>query len=245
MAHNVFITGGTKGIGRAAAEAILHSEETKSVLLTYATDEATALCCKDELGTLFPSKDIRLMRLDVSDPDAPGLVMDAFRSSEWYPDAVVYNANLTYREPFGAYEPAEWRKVFEANVHFPVFLTEALAPRMSRGGVFVFTGSMMAVEPHGTSLAYAVTKSAVHALVRNLVKHLEPYGHRTVGIAPGFVDTEWQKDKPLEIRHNIEGKVALHRFASPQEIGELFRVAVENGYLNGDILTASGGYSYR
>lgn len=243
--QRILITGGTKGIGRAAAEALLASKQTTAVWLTYASDLEGAEACADTLTKQYPDKQIHLSRLDVSDPAAPQTILEEMSARAWIPTAVLYNANLTYREPFGAYDPEEWRRVFEANVHFPVFLTQALAPQMAAGGVFVFTGSMMAVQPHGTSLAYGVTKSAVHALVRNLVKHLEPYHLRTVGIAPGFVDTEWQKTKPAEIRHSIENKVALHRFATPEEIGAVFRLAVENSYLNGDLLTISGGYSYQ
>lgn len=245
MRHKILITGGTKGIGRAAAEALLACEQTDAVWLTYASDSAAAAACRDELLSRYPTKELYISQLDVAAPEAPQQVLDEAKALGWYPTAVLFNANLTYREPFGAYDADAWRRVFDANVHFPVFLTEKLAPLMEPGGVFVFTGSMMAVEPHGTSLAYAVTKSAVHALVRNLVKHIEPYRHRTVGIAPGFVDTEWQKNKPAEIRRNIENKVALHRFATPEEIGEVFRLAVENSYLNGDIITVSGGYSYK
>ncbi len=245
MPNRILITGGTKGIGRAAAEALLASPQTEAVWLTYATDAVSAECCRAELQSAHPGKEVSVFALDVTDPDAPKQVVDRIVATGKCPTAVLYNANITYREEFGAYDPAKWAATFAGNVHFPVFLTQMLAPMMPRGGVFVFTGSMMAVQPHGTSLAYGVTKSAVHALVRNLVKHLEPYQHRTVGIAPGFVDTEWQKNKPAEIRQSIEKKVALHRFATPDEVGELFRLAVENTYLNGDIITISGGYCYQ
>ena len=116
---------------------------------------------------------------------------------------------------------------------------------MKSGSAIIFTGSMMAIHPHSVSLSYGVTKSAVHGLVTNLVKHLEPFGIRVAGIAPGFVDTEWQKTKPTDVRKSIEGKVASHRFASPEEVGQVFKMVAENEYFNGDIISLSGGYSYK
>ena len=77
------------------------------------------------------------------------------------------------------------------------------------------------------------------------MKHLEPYGIRVNAVAPGFVDTEWQKNKPAEIRRNIENKVALHRFATPDEVAEAFLFLLANAYCNGEVLTLDGGYSFR
>jgi 3-oxoacyl-[acyl-carrier protein] reductase len=103
----------------------------------------------------------------------------------------------------------------------------------------------MGIYPHSVSLAYGVTKSAVHALVKNLVKFLAPYGIRVNGVAPGFVDTEWQKEKPLEIRRSIEGKVSLGRFCEPEEIAEVYKMVIGNSYLTGEIIVVDGGYSYK
>ncbi len=104
---------------------------------------------------------------------------------------------------------------------------------------------MMAVLPHGTSLAYGVTKSAVHALAKNLVKCFEGKNVNVNAIAPGFVETEWQKDKPIEIRNNICNKTALRRFATVEEIADAVKFCINNPYVNGSIIEVSGGYCYK
>ena len=109
----------------------------------------------------------------------------------------------------------------------------------------VFTGSLMGIQPHSVSLAYGVTKSAVHALVKNMVKFLVPYELRVNAVAPGFVDTEWQKTKPAEIRRNIENKVSLGRFCDPEELAEVYKMLIENSYFNGEVVVVDGGYSYK
>ena len=82
-------------------------------------------------------------------------------------------------------------------------------------------------------------------VAQNLVKFMAPYKIRVNAIAPGFVDTDWQKTKPAEIRRNIENKIALERFCDPDELAEIYKLIVENNYLNGEIITVSGGYSYK
>lgn len=245
MGHKVLVTGGSKGIGLAAIEAMVKRADVEEVCFTYNSDGERAMEVLEMLGNAYEDVVFHTCHLDVTNPLEGEALEEALEQIDFVPTVVCFNANVTNRSPLEELDMDEWRKLFQANVHFPVEMTKRLAPKMAEGGLFLFTGSMMAVQPHSVSLGYGVSKSAVHAVVTNLVKHLEPYKHRVVGIAPGFVDTEWQKSKPAEIRANIEAKVALHRFASPEEVGSLFAYVLENGYFNGDILTLSGGYSYR
>ena len=109
----------------------------------------------------------------------------------------------------------------------------------------VFIASLLGVHPHSMSLAYGVTKSAVIALAKNLVKYFEGTDTTVNAIAPGFVETEWQKTKPKEIRENIIRKTAVKRFATPNEIADTVRFCLENGFVNGSVIEVSGGYSFK
>ena len=160
-------------------------------------------------------------------------------------DGLVFNSGMTCRDPFEELSFEDWDRVFFANVHFPVFLLQKIVGRINKGGSIVFTGSLMGIQPHSVSLAYGVTKSAVHALVKNMVKFLVPYELRVNAVAPGFVDTEWQKTKPAEIRRNIENKVSLGRFCDPDELAEVYKMLIENSYFNGEVVVVDGGYSYK
>jgi 3-oxoacyl-[acyl-carrier protein] reductase len=103
----------------------------------------------------------------------------------------------------------------------------------------------MGVYPHGTSLAYGVTKAAVHALALNLVKCFEGTDTTVNAIAPGFVETEWQATKPQHIRDNIYAKSAVKRFATPDEVADAVRFCINNGFVNGSVLEISGGYCFK
>lgn len=235
------ITGGTKGIGLAVAR--LWASKGYSLILTYGHDQEAARSAAAELAAHAPV--VELLEADATGTAGIDAIADALSERDITLRAVVMNAGITCRTPFEEITIEEWQQVFFANVHFPTFLIQRLLPRIERGGCVLFTGSLMGIEPHGMALPYGVSKSAVHALTRNLVKHLEPYGIRVNAVAPGFVDTEWQKTKPAEIRRSIESKVALHRFALPEEIAGAFLFLLTNAYCNGEILTLDGGYSFR
>jgi 3-oxoacyl-[acyl-carrier protein] reductase len=242
MAKCACITGGTRGIGRAVADAL--AAGGYDLVLTYAADNDAARRAGMELWQRF-GVEVHVVQADISTPEALGKLCGYLEEKNLFLDALVFNAGLTCRTPFTEMQPEEWERVFFANVHFPVFFLQAVVGRLRTGGCVVFTGSRMVDAPHSVSLAYGVSKAAVHALVKNLVKFLQPYGVRVNGVAPGFVDTEWQRAKPAEIRQSIESKVAAGRFCRPEELGEVYRMLIESAYMNGEIVTVDGGYSYK
>ena len=239
----VLITGGTKGIGRAVAECLAKSGY--QLVLTFASDVEAAERARTELASHY-GVEVHALQADNADITmSVELINRHLEERQLYLDAIIMNAGQTCRDAFEEIRWEDWERVFRANVHFPVFLLQRVVGRIRKGGSVVFTGSLMGIEPHSVSLAYGVTKSAVHSLVRNLVKFLVPYEVRVNGVAPGFVDTEWQKTQPAEIRRNIERKVALGRFCEPEEVAEVYKMLIENKYFNGEIVVVDGGYSYK
>lgn len=242
MSKWVLITGGTKGIGKSVAFCLARTGY--NLLLTYCSDEIVANTTAENIRK-ETDVNVNLIQVDVSDKQSIETISDYLSAYSLTLDALVFNAGLTYRKSFEEMDLVEWERLFFANVHFPVFLLQKIIGRINGGGSVVFTGSLMGIEPHATSLLYGVSKSAVHALTKNLVKFLSPYQIRINAVAPGFVDTEWQKDKPEEIRRNIENKLALGRFCDPDELAGVYKMLIENSYFNGEVVAVSGGYSYK
>lgn len=242
MEKYAFITGGTKGIGKAVAECL--AKAGYQLILTFASDVQRADEVRMGLAHQYGIS-VQVLQADSSDMNSIETIAAYLENKKIRLEALVLNAGLTCRDTFEKMQFADWQRVFTANVHFPVFLLQRIVGYINKGGSVVFTGSLMAIEPHSVSLAYGVTKSAVHSLIKNLVKFLVPYEIRVNGVAPGFVDTEWQKNKPAEIRQNIERKVSLGRFCEPEEVAEVYRMLIENKYFNGEIVVVDGGYSYK
>lgn len=242
MKKTALITGGTKGIGKSVATSL--AKRGYDLILTYSSDSKTAKTTADELKGLS-AVNVFLLQADSTSVDAITGIAEFLAEKEIMLDTVIFNAGITCRDAFEQISLSDWERVFFANVHFPVFLLQSIVGRVSKGGSVVFTGSLMGIEPHSVSLVYGVSKSAVHSLVKNLVKFLVPYDIRVNAVAPGFVDTEWQKTKPTEVRKSIESKISVGRFSEPEEIAEVFLMLMDNKYFNGEIVVVDGGYLYK
>ena len=76
------------------------------------------------------------------------------------------------------------------------------------------------------------------------MKFFEDTGTTVTAIAPGYVKTERQKNKPQEIRNSIN-KTAIKRFADPEEIADATRFCINDAFVNGSIIIVSGGYCFK
>lgn len=234
------VTGGTKGIGLGITRMLL--SEGYHVTLTYSSDDAAAQQCAASLNDI--STDYLIIKADQGNSDDISHIVSTIKEQGTI-DCIVFNAGTTLRKSLQETTNDEWQNVMNINVNAPVFMLRDLFDIIPHNSRIIFIGSEMALYPHGTSLAYGVSKSAVHALAQNLVKVFEDTGTTVNAIAPGFVETEWQATKPQEIRQNIYNKTAIKRFATVEEIADAVRFCINNAFVNGSIIEVGGGYCYK
>ncbi len=237
---NAIVTGATRGIGLATAEMLL--KEGYHVTVTYAYDEDSVQPCKERLGAVSDCFEI----LWVDQTSKQEMHDFAMKMREkGHIDCIVCNAGMTLRKGLQEIDEEGWERVMQMNVNSNVYLIRDLFDVIPHGSRIVFTGSLMGILPHSASLCYGVTKAALLALAKNLVKYFEDTDTTVNAIAPGFVETEWQKNKPQEIRNNIYNKTAIKRFADPKEIADAVKFCINNAFVNGSIIEVSGGYCFK
>ncbi len=237
--RNAIVTGGTKGIGLGISKALLR--EGYFVHLTYANDQEAAQHAEQELSAVSTFFSIR----QVNQTEAEAMHSFAHSLAGTPIHCIVCNAGTTVRKATSDLTDEDWLRMMQVNVNSHFFLLRDLWQQIQPNSRLIFIGSMMAIEPHATSLPYAVTKAALHAMAKNLVKDFAGTGTTVNVIAPGFVETEWQKNKPIEIRNRINEKTAVHRFATVEEIADTAKYILHNAFINGAVIEVSGGYCYR
>ncbi|MCM1313169.1 MAG: SDR family oxidoreductase [Bacteroides sp.] len=238
------VTGGSKGIGGGVTEMLF--DRGYSVVFTYCHDDAEAAAMSARcMARAKSGQGIYAVKVDHTCRQDTYKLIEKVKGLTSHVDCLVCNAGITVRKSFTETEDADWDSMMEASVHTHYIMMRELYALIPPGSRIIFTGSEMGVHPHATVLGYGVTKAAVHALARNLVKEFEGTGTTVNTVVPGFVDTPWQKNKPEEIRRNICRKTAIHRFASIDEIVRAFAFCIDNSFLNGAEIRVDGGYCYK
>lgn len=239
------VTGSTQGIGKAVAKKLLG--EGYFVIGNYAHNDAEAQACKAEMEAVQGEEmdSFQVIKQELSNYENVLSFVEKIRQITDKVDVVVLNVGVTDRSTFQEITQEKWDYVINTNLSCPFFLIQKLDPMLQKNGSIVFMGSAMGIYPHSISIAYGATKSAVHFLTKQLVKEFAGRKINVNAVAPGFVDTSWQKNKPADQRARIEEKTALKRFAEPEEVASLCMEAIHNRFINGAVLEIHGGYCYK
>lgn len=229
---NAIVTGGTSGIGLGVAKMLL--SKGYNVYVTYVGEDFT-----ENIDNL------KAFKVDQTDRKELYGFVELVKKECKSIDCIVCNAGMTIRKSFVETTDSDWDKMMEVAVNSHYILIRELYSMIPHNSRILFTGSQMGLMPHAMVLSYGVTKAAVHALAKNLVKEFEGTGTTVNAIVPGFVETPWQKEKPEEIKQNIYKKTAIHRFATIDEVVDAYRFCIENTFVNGSLIEVNGGYNYK
>ncbi|MEC1435095.1 SDR family NAD(P)-dependent oxidoreductase [Bacillus spizizenii] len=228
------VTGGGTGIGRAASMELAKRGAIVAVNYSRSQSEAqeTVDMIKKAGGRAFA------IQADVSKNSE---VQDMTYGTI---DVLVNNASITRHIPMDDLKAATediWDELYAVNVKGMFFCVRAVVPFMkkSKAGAIVNVGSIAGLTGAGSSMPYAVSKSAVHGLTKSLAHALAPE-IRVSGVAPGAVATRWWAGREEKMKSMI-GTLLLQRIAEPDEVAKLICSLVEQESLTGQIITIDSG----
>lgn len=226
------VTGGTSGIGLGVAKMLI--DKGYKVYATYVGADFTENI-----------ENFKAIKVDQSNRKDLYTFINCIKEECTSIDCIICNAGMSIRKSFTETTDNDWDAMMEVAVNSHYILVRELYNLIPSGSRIIFTGSQMGLMPHAMVLSYGVTKAAVHALAKNLVKEFEGTGTTVNAIVPGFVETPWQKEKPEEIKQNIYRKTAIHRFATVEEVVDAYRFCIDNSFVNGSLIEVNGGYCYK
>jgi len=226
------VTGGSRGIGKAIAAAMVR--EGAEVIICSRRAEGIAAAA-EEIAAV--GRVCHTGRLDS---------IEEFWEPTGTVDILVNNAGTNpYFGPLMGSEWPAWDKTFEVNLKGPFEMTRQFARRTHSGSV-IFVSSVYGLTGAPHQGIYAMTKAALISLTKTLSFELAPH-IRVNCIAPGLVETRFAKAllEDDELRASFTDRAALERVAHPSEIAgaAVFLASEEAGFITGQTIAVDGGYT--
>lgn len=162
-------------------------------------------------------------------------------------DILINNAGIVRQAPALQQSEPDWDAVLDTNLKGMFFVAQALAPGMQArgGGSIVNVASILGLRQGGGVLPYAVSKAGVIQMTKSLALEWARHGVRVNALAPGYIDTELNRDFwPSEAGQALIRRIPQRRLGQMQDLdGPLLLLASDaSRYMTGAVIVVDGGH---
>lgn len=242
MKKVAFVTGGSRGIGRAIVRRLAAEGCAVGIDYLQAADQAEALAAElREQG-----HEALAVRGDVSDR---GAITAAIRlvEAEFGPvEVLVNNAGIAEQRQFQDVSEEFWHRIFAVNVDGTFHTVQAVLPHMlhEKRGSIVNISSIWGQRGASCETAYSASKAALIGLTRSLAMELAPSGIRVNCVAPGVIRTDMVEVLGEETLADLARETPMGRLGTPEDIAAAVAFFAGEGaaFVTGQVLTADGGF---
>lgn len=242
MTKTALVTGASRGIGRAIAQALAEegfavacfARNQEKLEETAAIIKASGGVASVHTGDVAAEQDIEKLVKEVV--DTHGSI-----------DVLVNNAGITEGAPAKHISPKRFREVLEVNLVAPYVLSRAVQPVMKEhgGGVIINISSVYASQGVANNSPYCASKAGVEGMTRALAREWVKDGIRVLCVAPGFVRTDMVVDAfgGTDVEKLVVSRIPMKRFGEADEIGRFvaFLATSKAGFVTGETLVIDGG----
>ena len=234
------VTGASRGIGRAIAEALAGAG---FAVIGTATSSAGA----EQITARFVEKNFvgQGMVLNVNDAASISLILKEVEENFGAPTVLVNNAGITKDNILLRMKEDEWSDVVNTNLNSVFRLSKACVRAMTKAkwGRIVNISSVVGSMGNSGQSNYSATKAGVEWFSRALAKELGSRNITVNTVAPGFIDTDMTKNLPAASKDAMLSQIPLARLGEPSEIADVvsFLVSDSAGYITGETIHVNGG----
>ena len=243
MNKNVLVTGGTRGIGEAISREF--AKKGYDLIINYINSNEKAQNLKQELEKEYNIK-VLPIQTDISNEIAIKNMVDTAIKEFGKIDVLVNNAGIVIDKEFEDRTVEEWKKTLDINLIAPFVLTKLVGKEMmkQKSGAIINISSTNGINTYyPTSVDYDASKSGLISLTYDSAVQFAPYV-RVNCVAPGWVNTEMNKELPEDFVKEETERILVKRFAEPKEIAKVvtFLASEDASFVNSTVIKVDGGW---
>lgn len=235
-----FITGSSRGIGRACALALCGVGYD----IVVASPELEK---NEEVAEEIRARNGKALtiNLDVSSLDSIKAAVATAMKEFGRIDALVNNAGITRDALAARMKPEDWNLVLQINLSGAFHCVQQVLPGMlkERWGRIVNIASVVGQMGNPGQANYVASKAGLIGLTKSLAQELASRNITVNAIAPGFIATDMTEVLPAQTKENMLAHIPLRRFGKPEDIAAAVRFLVSDdaAYITGHVLNVNGG----
>jgi len=240
----LFISGGSRGIGRAIV--LSQARKDLTIFVNYLRDDESAEALKKEAE----KKGSRVILLpgNVGEPDTIVSLFEEIKKHTSRLDALIHNAALGVFKPVHQLRVKDWDISLDVNAKAFLFLSQSALPLMKTHGGRILTLSSLGAHHYTPNYgAIGISKAALENLVRYLAVELSVYGIRVNAVSGGLIETDSLKMFPQfeEMKKEFLSRTPGRRLGTPEDIAQVisFLLGPGSDWICGQTIIADGGYS--
>jgi len=235
-----FVTGASRGIGRAIA---LGLGQQGATVIGTATTQGGA----DAISGYLAEAGIqgKGLMLNVADPESVDGVVKAINADFGAPTILVNNAGITRDNLLMRMKEEEWQSIMDTNLTSVFRLSKACLRGMmkARKGRIINIGSVVGATGNPGQANYCAAKAGLVGFTKSLAREVGSRNITVNTVAPGFIDTDMTKELPEEQRTALIAGIPLDRLGQPEDIANAvaFLASDNAGYITGETIHVNGG----
>ena len=239
----VLVTGSSRGIGKAIVTDF--AEKGYNVVINYKKEENEANKLREELESKYNIEALTI-KADVSNENEVKNMIQQIINKFGKIDVLVNNAGIAIDKEFEDRTVEDWQITLNTNLIAPFLVSKYVGNEMlkNKKGKIINISSTNGINAFfPTSIDYDASKAALINLTHNLAIQFAPDINVNC-VAPGWVNTDMNKELPKELIEEETSKIYKRRFAEPSEIAKIvtFLASDDADFINDEVIKVDGGY---
>ena len=228
------ITGSSRGLGKSIALNL--AKYNCNIVINYLNSKEKALELQKEILSKYKVKCL-CIKADISNEIEVKNMIDKIIEEFNHIDILVNNASIAIDTTFEDKTVSNFKRILNTNLIGTFIVSKYVSKYMNKGSIINISSTNSIDTYYPYSMDYDASKAGVNILTKNLAIELAP-NIRVNAIAPGWINTDMNKDMDIEFKNKEIDKILLKRFANPDEIANTvaFLASDYASYINGEII---------